>query len=61
MSTVDRTWLRECAIGLSERVNARGMTLGVDAAETLLTDRHATVSRQLGGSETSAMRFLVVL
>lgn len=58
MSAVDRTWLRECAIGLSERVNARGMTLSVDATETLLADRHATVTAQLGASETSAMRLL---
>lgn len=58
MSAQSRTWLRECAIGLSERVNARGMTLSVDAAETLLADRHATVCAQLGVTEVSARRFL---
>lgn len=59
MSDDTRTWLRECAIGLSERVGARGMSLSVDAAETLLADRHATVTAQLGVSEAnSAMRLL---
>lgn len=58
MTDDTRTWLRECAIGLSERVGARGMTLSVDAAETVLVDRHATVTAQLGVSETSATRLL---
>lgn len=46
-------WLHECATDLVARVRERGMTLTVDAAETLLAQRHYTVAKQLGIAEQS--------
>lgn len=54
----ERTWLREAAIGLAARVHAQGMTISVDAAETLLVDRHISAATQLGVTERSARQFL---
>lgn len=42
------TWLRERAIDLTGRLKERGMTLSVDAAETLLVERHRIAVEQLG-------------
>lgn len=38
------SWLHERAAGLVARVGERGMTLTVEAAETILTERHTTAA-----------------
>jgi hypothetical protein len=51
-------WLHECAADLVAPVHERGMTLTVDAAETLLAQRHDTAATQLGITEHSARPYL---
>lgn len=53
-----RPWLRDRATGLAERVNQRGMTLSVDAAETLLARQHTNAVEHLGLTERTARTYL---
>lgn len=58
MTRNPQNWLRNCAIGLSERVEDRGLSLSVDAAETFLAERHITAAEHLGISPRAARQFL---
>ncbi len=51
-------WLHQCAMGLVARVGERGMTLTVEAAETVLAERHTTAAAQLGVTERTARPYL---
>jgi len=51
-------WLHQSAAGLVARVQERGMTLTIDAAETFLAQRHYTTADQLGINEHSARPYL---
>ncbi|WP_286085692.1 hypothetical protein [Mycolicibacterium goodii] len=52
------SWLHERAAGLVARVGERGMTLTVEAAETILAERHTTAAAQLGVTERTARAHL---
>lgn len=58
MTRNSQNWLRDCAIGLSKRVEDRGLSLSVDAAESFLAERHITAAEHLDMSPRAARQFL---
>ncbi|OBB86781.1 hypothetical protein A5779_00180 [Mycolicibacterium peregrinum] len=52
------SWLREAAVGLTERVSKRGMTLTVEVAESFLTEQNRSASPKLGIDERNSRQYL---